>query len=177
MILDFYPYRTAEARNDMEGGVGLGAVTGTPGSNKFAEIFYLDWSLSREQRTELGRVWTSVGPMVQLVAPGSYTQVAGAIVTKFHWFPKFGKENQNIFGIVPLLGLGGVHTQLKSENASTLRDMSYYATTGLSLDFNLIKNFGASLTYMHNFHHITLGNGHGPDSGSDGFFFSVRFSR
>jgi hypothetical protein len=164
----------AEAKSEIEGGMGLGAVTGTPGSNKFAEIFYFDWAIAREQGTSLGRVWASVGPMVQLVAPGSYTQVAGAVVTKFHWFPGSKENGQKIFGIVPFLGLGGTHAQLKADNAPTLRDMSYYGTLGVSLDINPIDRFGISATYMHNFYDITFGNGQAPDRGSDGFFLSVR---
>lgn len=168
----------AEGKTDYEVGTGIGLVSGSPSGTNFAESFQFDWYVNKEGETRAGRIATSIGPYLQFVPPGSYTQIAGAMVSRLHWHfldritdSKF-RDN---FLLVPFLGLGGVHAELKDTGGGTSRDMSYYSTLGLSLDFDFYKRYGLSATFVHNFHDLNPGNGLGHDRGSEGFFFSVRF--
>jgi hypothetical protein len=166
----------AEARNDYDLGTGIGFVSGSPNGTNFAESFQLDWYVNKEGETKAGRISTSIGPYVQFVPPGSYTQIAGALVSRLHWnfLDKITdlKLKDNVL-LVPFLGLGGVHAELKNDGGS--KDMSYYSALGMSLDFNFYKRYGISATFVHNFQDLNLGSGMGHDRGSEGFFFSVRF--
>jgi hypothetical protein len=90
------------------------------------------------------------------VAPGDYTQVAGAVVSRLHIRQEgadcAGLKAYRCWTYVPFIGLGGIHASLKNSNGSTVQDMSYYAVLGGSLEVNFLEQFGTSFTYVHNFH-------------------------
>ena len=181
---------SAQAYRDYEIGTGIGFVSGSPDGTNFAQSFQLDWRVARERTSKLGRLSTSIGPYVQFVPPGSYMQIAGAIVGRLRWHfldrvrvrahcdacqvINIINTLKNDLVLSPFAGMGGIHAQLSNEAGNTAQDFSYYTVVGISLDYDLMRRVGASLSFAHNFHDLNMGNGAGQDRGSDAFFFSVR---
>ncbi len=171
---------TAQARSDYDLGTGIGFVSGSPDGTNFAQSFQMDWRVVSERHSTLGRFWTSIGPYIQFVPPGPYMHVAGAVVTRLHWHfldkPCGGCKLANALALSPFVGMGGIHAQLRNQADSIVQDFSYYAPVGVSLDYDLLRRFGISVNFVHNFHDLKVGNGGGHDRGSEAFFFTVRFN-
>ena len=153
-----------------EYGSGMGFISGSPDGTKFGMVFTADYY---PKNTDF-----SIGPMIQLIPPGDFTLIAGAVVGRYHFdlhrlFPSLAERRLQL---VPFMGLGGLHSEVKRQigGVTTItNDMSYYGTAGLSLDWNFDKRFGLSATYMNNLHDIRTGDGRDRDSSS--FFLSLRF--
>jgi hypothetical protein len=97
-------------------GAGPGFVSGSPNGTKIAELFTADYYLKNSQ--------ASIGPMIQLVPPGDFTQVAGALVGRYH--QAIFHHDQVIVKLVPFIGLGGLYSEVKrpigrTEGASEIR--------------------------------------------------------
>jgi hypothetical protein len=161
-VLFWFTNAWADHINVAEFGTGLGFITGSPGETQLAESFTADAFINDN---------VSVGALIQLVPPGNFTQVAGALVGKYHWtLPK--RWNLDFIRVVPLFGLGGVHAELNG-NGFKNSTMSYYAVQGVSVDANLNQHFGLSLTFMNNLYDLDLGQGR--DRNSQALFFGIRF--
>jgi hypothetical protein len=144
-------------------GSGIGFNSKGPGGTVFAEVFTADWRFTDK---------ISIGPMIQLVPPGDYTMVAGALVGRY-------KMDIGIprLSVMPLLGLGGLHSEVKNtgvSNQASNKDTSYYATLGISLDWGLSDHFGLTASYLYNFHDIRTIDSR--DRGSQSLFFGVRLT-
>lgn len=157
-------------------GTGVGVNANGPGGTRFAEVFTADRYLDKDKTF-------SIGPMIQLVPPGDYTMVAGAIVGRY-WFSPGKKCNctdwynfpLKYLTFQPFLGLGGLHSSIRNSgpNNTTIQDTSYYAATGVSLNIHLPdERFGVSLTWMHNLHDIRTATGRDRESVS--YFVGISF--
>jgi hypothetical protein len=151
----------AQVRNPWEFGGGVGLISGSPKESQLAEQFTADYYF---------REHFSIGGMIQLVPPGDYAQVAGALVARYHWALPLLPDLK----IVPSLGLGGLQAELRSEGVRRT-DMSYYAAPGLGVDYEIQKHISLSANYVMNLHDLKLGPHEERDRSSYGVFFSVKF--
>lgn len=158
---------SAQAKNNFEFTGGLGFVAGSPSGTGIAQNFMGAYYLRED---------LSIGAMVQLMPPEDYIQVAGAMFAQYH-FPfsrVLSYEWAKSWRLSPLIGLGGVHAELKRDGIHN-SNMSYYAAPGISLDYLVNKSFGLSALYISNLYDLKVESNGGHDRSSHAFFIGITF--